>query len=66
MLTEKDKAAINAAKPGDVIALADGRRIVAERSTKISDCYGCEFANEDCHGMNCGSAEKVYRNERGI
>ena len=66
MLTSKDRAAINAANVGDVIALADGRRIVAERSIKMSDCYMCELRDEDCDGLNCYSNKTVYRNERGI
>lgn len=66
MLTSKDRAAINAAKWGDVITLADGRRIVAERSIRTSDCYKCELRGEDCDGLNCDNMKTVYRNERGI
>lgn len=66
MLTSKDRAAINAAKPGKVIKLADGRRIVAERSSRTSDCHTCELHGEDCDGLNCDNMKTVYRNERGL
>lgn len=66
MLTEKDRAAINAAKPGAVIALADGRRIVAEKTKRDSACAKCELHDEDCDGLLCNINDTVYRNERGI
>ena len=66
MLTSKDRAAINAAKPGKVITLSDGRRIVVERSSRTSDCHACELHDEDCDGLNCDNMKTVYRNERGI
>ena len=66
MLTSKDRAAINAAKPGKVIKLSDGRRIVVERSSRTSDCHTCELHDEDCDGIECAANKTVYRNERGV
>lgn len=66
MLTEKDRAAINAAKPGKVITLSDGRRIVKERSSRASDCHTCELHGEDCDVLLCGVGNFICRNERGI
>jgi len=60
MLTEKDKAALNAAKVGDTVALSDGRKVEVVYSNRISDCYKCELHNENCDGLPCGINNVIY------
>lgn len=60
MITSKDKAALNAAKVGDIVTMSDGRKVEVRWSRRTGDCHRCELHGEDCDGLECGINNVVY------